>query len=107
MVKINLDGGSSSASTWHGAKVPLCKMCAFKSLYAFRMTAAELVTAAMLPRLVRKYEPLGQFIVQICGRNMDGMIKELGIAKEYEQFLAREKRRMLEQELALCNGPAS
>ena len=36
-----------------------------------------------------KYDPLGQFVLRICGRNIEGMIKELGLVKEYEQFLGR------------------
>ena len=73
MVKINLDGGSSSASTWHGAKVPLCKACALRSLFCYRTSASDGVAESMLPRLARRYAPLGQFVVRICGRNMDGM----------------------------------
>lgn len=94
MVKINLDGGSSSACTWHGAKVPLCKTCALKSLYVYRTSASDVVAAYMLPRLVRKYAPLAAFVVRICGRNMDGMLKELGLVRDYEQFLEGEKRLM-------------
>jgi len=92
MVKINLDGGSSSASTWHGAKVPLCKACALRSLFCYRTSASDGVAESMLPRLARRYAPLGQFVVRICGRNMDGMVKELGLVREYEQFVEGEKR---------------
>jgi hypothetical protein len=88
MVKVNLDGGSSSASTWHGAKVPLCKMCAFKALHTYQTTAPEAVTAILFSRIMHKYAPLGQFVIRICARNVDGMVKELGLAKEYERFLA-------------------
>jgi hypothetical protein len=89
MVKINLDGGSSSASTWHGAKVPLCKGCAIRALYVYRATPPAAITATLFPRM-QKYEPLEQFVVRICGRNVDGMVKELGLAKDYERFLQCE-----------------
>ena len=81
MAKINLDGGSSTATMWHGKKVPLCKQCAFSALWAYRTTSSTSVEVDLFPRMLKTYSPLGHFVIRISGRNMEGMVKELGLLK--------------------------
>ena len=35
---------------------------------------------------------MGHFVVRICGRNVDGMMKELGLGREYQRWITDEIR---------------
>ena len=72
---------------WHGAKVPLCKQCSFEALHAYESNASAAEMAGTFPRMLRKHDPMGHFVIRICGRNMEGMVKELGLLKEYNRFV--------------------
>ena len=68
--KIALDGGSSSACTWRGAKVALCADCA--KLAALHPTAEA---PRRLPRLCARFAAEGPMVAIICGRNMRSVLE--------------------------------
>lgn len=96
VAKINLDGGSSQATMWHGAKVPLCGNCACAAVHCFRSHAPN-ITQRTLPRLLRRFMPEGLMVAHICGRNVEGMLKELGLEKALIKWLAEDKKRASEE----------
>ena len=68
--KVALDGGSSSACTWRGAKVALCGGCAKR---ASQHPTAE--AWRRLPRLCASYGAEGAMVAIICGRNMQAVFE--------------------------------
>ena len=66
--KVNLDGGSTSASTYHGAKIPLCQACAARASECYhRMSETKTLGFRLLPRLVARY---GLHVALTCGNNV-------------------------------------
>ena len=88
VAKINLDGGSSQATLWHGAKVPLCQLCSCAAMYCYRLAASS-VTRQHMPNTVERFAPEGHAVAHICGRNLESMRKELGLDKEYAQWVRK------------------
>lgn len=88
VAKINLDGGSSQATMWHGAKVPLCGLCACAAMFCYRL-ASTTVTAQHMPRMIERFAPEGHMVTHICGRNVESMHKELGLQKDYLKWVAK------------------
>ena len=68
--KVALDGGSSSACTWRGAKVALCGGCA---KLASQHPTAE--AGRRLPQLCARYGAEGPMVAIICGRNMHSVFE--------------------------------
>lgn len=84
MFKINLDGGSSSASLWHGAKVAVCPHCACTAVFCYK-SATSTMAEVFFPNLSATYMPEGWMIVRICGRNVEAQLQGAGI--RYEKWL--------------------
>ena len=95
--KVNLDGGSSMASIWHGAKVPLCSECACAAVYCYRQSATS-QSFTHMPRIMARYAPEGVHVARICGRNLESSLRGAGIS--YDKWHARHVRPK-----PLCAGP--
>ena len=79
MFKVNLDGGSSTACTFGGAKVALCADCsclAVASSQPHHYRGSGERTATLLPRLTRRFAPEGEYVAQLVGKKLEGALKE-------------------------------
>lgn len=85
--KINLDGGSSSVCTWHGAKVALCRHCACVAVFCYRSNAGNSDFERHLARLHATYSPEGWIIARICGRNLEGLLQGSGV--KFDRWLSK------------------
>ena len=113
--KVNLDGGSTSACLWHGAKVALCQECACVATFCYQQNASN-VAERHMSRLYHTYAPEGWFVARICGRNLEAMLQHAGIKydKWLEQWRARGQESVRAARLRLaaesadpCSTPAA
>eukprot|EP00966_Prymnesium_polylepis_P317424 7333720-Prymnesium_polylepis.2 len=78
MFKINLDGGSTVASTFGGQKVALCARCsclAFAASQPHHYRGAGDRPSKLLPRLVRRFVPEGDSVAQLVGKKLEASLK--------------------------------
>lgn len=51
------------------------------------------VTERTLPGLMRSFMPEGLMVAHICGRNVEGMLKELNLEKALVKWIADERKK--------------
>lgn len=80
MFKVNLDGGSSTACVFGGAKVALCGTCACLAVassqpHHYRGSGER--TATLLPGLMQRFAPEGECVAQLVGKKLEVALKEV------------------------------
>ena len=62
------------------------------AVHCYRLHAPN-VTERTLPGLVRSFLPEGLMVAHICGRNVEGMLKELNLEKALVKWIADERKK--------------